>query len=74
MVDENTDQMLPDRAELERELALLERQQQILTNKETLAEVQYKIAQLQWRLGLIGDAELASAEEFHENFCYEADR
>lgn len=74
MGDDVTDRPVPGRAELEHQLALLEKQQLVLTNKETLAEVQYKIAVLKWRLGLIDDAELRAAEEFHENFSYEADR
>lgn len=74
MGDDATDSAGTGRTELERQLALLEKQQQVLTNKETLAEVQYKIALLKWRLGHIDDAELCAAEEFHENFSYEADR
>ena len=68
-----SDALPPDEAaDLRARLKRLEQQQAWVTNKETLKRVQREAAELQWRLGLIGDDEYAALEDFTENFGFEA--
>ena len=68
-----SDALSPDEAaDLRARLKRLEQQQAWVTNKETLKRVQREAAELQWRLGLIGDDEYAALEDFTENFGFEA--
>jgi hypothetical protein len=56
---------------LRKQLAVLLKKQEILTNKEARAETRYKIAEVQWQLGLITDEQFREAEDFYEDFTYE---
>ena len=68
-----SDALSPEEAaDLRARLKRLEQQQAWVTNKETLKRVQREAAELQWRLGLIGDDEYAALEDFTENFGFEA--
>lgn len=58
-------------AELRRQLEILERKQDIVTNKQARGEIRYKIAQINWQLGLISDDEFREAEEFYETFTFD---
>jgi hypothetical protein len=57
--------------ELLERLERLEKQLTLVTNKETRAELRYAMAQIQWQLGQITDAEFAEIEKFYESFTYE---
>ena len=61
----------PDEDALRQQLAVLLKKQEILTNKEARAETRYKIAQIEWQLGLISDDQFREAEDFYESFTYE---
>jgi len=61
----------PDEEALRKQLAVLLKKQEILTNKEARAETRYKIAQIQWQLGLMTDEQFREAEDFYESFTYE---
>ncbi len=61
----------PDEDALRQQLAVLLKKQEILTNKEARAETRYKIAQIEWQLGLITDDQFREAEDFYESFTYE---
>ena len=56
---------------MRQQLAVLLKKQEILTNKEARAETRYKIAQIEWQLGLISDDQFREAEDFYESFTYE---
>lgn len=57
---------LPDgeRAALEQRLEELVHVESGLTSKEALRTVQYEIAEIRWKLGLLSDDEFAEIEEF----------
>ncbi len=61
----------PDEEALRQQLEVLLKKQEIVTNKEARAETRYKIAQIQWQLGLMTDEQFREAEEFYETFTYE---
>lgn len=58
-------------AQLQERLELLERRQRAITNKETLRELQYEVAEVRWRLGLMTDEEFDEFEEFHDSFTFD---
>ena len=60
-----------DVAALRVRLAAMQRKLDVLTNKQARAEAVRDIARLRWRLGEIGDDELARIEEFADRFSYE---
>ena len=59
-----SDDLMQRRERLRKQLALV-------INKETRAELLYAIAQIDWQLGHITDAEYHAIEKFYEEFTYE---
>ena len=59
-------------SELEARLAQLRARQQWITSKPTLRANLYQVAELQWRLGRITDAEFSQVEDFNDDFDFEA--
>jgi hypothetical protein len=59
-----SDELVQRRDKLRKQLALV-------INKETRAELLYAIAQIEWQLGQITDAEFHAIERFYEEFTYE---
>lgn len=53
-----------DRAQFEKRLEELIHVESGLTNKEALRTVQYQIAEVRWRLGLLSDEQFAEIEDF----------
>lgn len=53
-----------ERGDLEQRLEDLIHVESGLTNKEALRTVQYEIAEIRWKLGLLSDEEFAEVEDF----------
>lgn len=53
-----------DRAQFEKRLEELIHVESGLTNKEALRTVQYQIAEIRWKLGLLSDEQFAEIEDF----------
>lgn len=60
----SSDELVQRREKLRKQLALV-------VNKETRAELLYAVAQIDWQLGQITDAEFHAIEKFYEEFTYE---